>query len=288
MLSNLQQKLENKEFVITAEIFPPKGVDVSSLIEKANILRDYVTAINVTDGQRAVMRISPLAVSKILVDIDVEPIFQLTCRDRNRIALEADILGAYALGIRNILLISGDYPTSGDHKDAKPVYDLDTIQLIKTVKTLETGVDLVGKKLKGSPKFFKGAALNPFSTPHSLVLQTLQKKIEAGAEFFQTQPIFDMCFFDDIIHNTKGFDTNIIVGVFLLKSYEFAQRIARIPGICISKTVLDRLKNAKDELDEGINIAAELVKEFRRKAQGVHIMAIACEEHIPEIIKRSK
>lgn len=154
MNSKLQDKLFKNQFVITAELFPPKGVDISKMLEKAHILKDYVDAINITDNQRAVMRTSSLALSKILLDNDIEPVFQLTLRDRNVLALQSDLLGASVLGIKNILLISGDYPTIGDHKNAKPVYEIDTIEFISLVKNLENGLDYAGKKLNGNPKFF--------------------------------------------------------------------------------------------------------------------------------------
>ncbi|MFH1715010.1 MAG: methylenetetrahydrofolate reductase [Elusimicrobiota bacterium] len=283
-VSKLETKIKNNEFVITAEIFPPKGVDLSVMFSKVDIIKPYVDAVNVTDCQRAVMRISSLAVSKLLIDKGVEPVYQLTCRDRNRLALQSDILGAYALGVRNILIISGDYPTAGDHPDAKPVYDLDTIQLIKTIKDMEQGADIAGKALKGSPSFFLGAAINPSSTPSELAVLTLEKKIKAGAQFFQSQPIFHIQTYLDFKKSVLFLDSKIIVGVFLLKSYKFAEYISQIPGITIPEDILKRLKSSKDELKEGIKIAGELVKELKKHAPGVHIMAIGTEQYIPDIL----
>jgi methylenetetrahydrofolate reductase (NADPH) len=283
-ISNLHKKISNNKFAITAEIFPPKGVDVTSLLEKAELIKNYVDAVNVTDCQRAVMRISSLAVSKILIDNGIEPVYQITCRDRNRLALQSDILGAYVLGIRNILILSGDYPTAGDHPDAKPVYDLDTIQLITTIRNLEKGIDLGNKQLKGAPKFFVGGAVNPNSTPIELAVLSMKKKCDAGAEFFQSQPIFDINVFKEFKKHVSNFKSKILAGVFFLKSYEFAERMSKIPGIKISDDILRRLKNAKDELKEGIKISAELIQDLKKESDGIHIMAIGTEQYIPEIL----
>ena len=287
----LQQKLNNNEFVITAELFPPKGTNISKMLEKAKLLKPYVDAVNITDCQRAVMRTSSLALSKILLDQQIEPIYQITLRDRNSLALESDILGAAVLGIKNILVISGDYPTIGDHKNAKPVYEMDTIDALKMIKNLEKGFDLAGKKLNGAPSFFLGTALNPAATPFELSLDAANKKSAAGSDFFQTQPIFTLDQFLKFKEQLDPIDPRIskkiLVGVMLLKSYEFAKKISEIPGIYISEDILERLKNASDELAEGIKITANLIKELRNHASGVHIMAIGIEENIPEIIRKS-
>ncbi|MFC1512703.1 methylenetetrahydrofolate reductase [bacterium] len=284
-LSKLQEKVLNNKFSVTAEIFPPKGVDTQSLVKKAKLIDDYVDAVNVTDNQRAVMRISSLAVSKILIDQGIEPVYQITCRDRNRLALQSDILGAYALGVRNMLVISGDYPSIGDHPDAKPVYDLDTMQLIKTVKNLEQGKDLAGKKLKGAPKFFLGAAVNPNSTPVEISIMSMQKKISVGAEFFQSQPVFHIEEFHRFRENIKDFNSKVLIGVLLLKSFAFAQRISGIPGIEVPADVLARLESSTNELEEGIKITSALIKQLKNEgADGIHIMAIGVEENIPRLL----
>ncbi|MFC1567129.1 methylenetetrahydrofolate reductase, partial [bacterium] len=279
MKSKLETKLQNNEFTITAEIFPPKGVDLSSLMTKAGIIKDYVDAVNVTDCQRATMRISSVAVSHMLLEKGIEPVYQLTCRDRNRLALQSDLLGAYVLGVRNVLALSGDFPKAGDHPDAKPVYDLDTIQLIHTIKHLEKGEDIAGKKLKGAPKFFVGAALNPCSTPQELCIMSLEKKIQNGADFFQTQPVFDIKDYINFQESTKYLNPKVLVGVFLLKSYKFTEMIAQIPGINIPDDIIKRMKFSKDALKEGIKIAAEIVGQLKETACGIHIMAISTEEH---------
>lgn len=292
MPTKLETKLKNGSFAITAELFPPKGVDVSALLQNAVRIAQVVDAVNVTDCQRAVMRISALAVSRLLIEHGIEPVYQLTCRDRNRLALQSDLLGAYALGIRNILLLSGDFPTSGDHPDAKPVYDVDTLQLIETVRALEQGKDLAGKTLKGSPHFFIGAAVNPTSTPRELAIAMMKKKVAHGVAFFQSQPVFDI---EDFLQFKQsiadaGFaqPPKILVGVLLLKSREFAERIAHIPGMRVPEEIIRRIASAYDPLNEGIALCAELIRALRATEDGVHIMAIGAEEHILEIVSRAQ
>jgi len=285
-LSKIYKKLSENKFTITAELFPPKGTDISSIIYKADALKNIVDAVNITDCQRAIMRTSSLALSKIILDRGLEPVYQITSRDRNVLALQSDILGASVLGINNILVVSGDYPTIGDHKTAKPVYDVDTIQIIKIIKSLESGLDYAGKKINGTPKFFIGAALNPNSTPIELSEISVHKKIDAGVNFFQSQPIFDIQQFLKFKERLKLETTNILVGVMLLKSYDFAQRISLIPGIQIPESILLRLKTANNELEEGINITVEIIREIKKYAKGVHIMAIGIEENIPKILER--
>ncbi|MCP4481943.1 MAG: 5,10-methylenetetrahydrofolate reductase [bacterium] len=284
----LKQKLSSNKFIITSEFFPPKGINVSKMLQKAKILKPFVDAVNITDCQRAVMRTSSLALSKMLLDHDIEPVYQITLRDRNSIALQSDILGAAVLGIENILVISGDYPDIGDHKNAIPVYELETVEFIKIIKGLENGFDMMGKKLNGTPSFCLGTALNPNATPFEMSLDAAVKKNLAGSSFFQTQPIFEIEKYLKLKNAlTSDVSQKILVGVMLLKSYDFAKRIATIPGIYIPEEILERLKNAKDELNEGINIAVNLVKQLRSHAKGVHIMAIGIEEHIPRILEKS-
>lgn len=179
------EKLQNKKFIVTAELYPPKGTNIEKLLKKAELIGPLVDAINVTDNQRASMRLGSLAISRILKEKGYDPILQMTCRDRNRIALQSDLLSANVLDIENILMLSGDHPQIGENADAKPVYDLDTVQLLTTAKTLESGVDLAGKKLNGVPKFCLGAVVNPVADPVELQILMMEKKIKAGARFFQ-------------------------------------------------------------------------------------------------------
>ncbi|MDD5259172.1 MAG: methylenetetrahydrofolate reductase [bacterium] len=282
------ETLKTKKFIITAELFPPKGINVQSLLDKAKLLRGKIDGFNVTDNQRAVMRLGSLAICRLLLDQGCEPIMQMTCRDRNRIALQSDLLSANTLGVENILILSGDHPSQGDHKEAKPVYDLDPVQLLKTARALETGVDLAGKKLDGSPQFCLGAVVNPMADPLDLQLAMVEKKIEAGAQFFQTQPIFDFKLLETFVARTRDLPAKILIGVFLLKSAQVAIFMKEKLGINISPHYIDRLSRAASPVDEGINIAAELISQLKPHVDGVHIMALGLEEHISEILDKVK
>ncbi|MDR0820299.1 MAG: methylenetetrahydrofolate reductase [Endomicrobium sp.] len=281
-----KEKLKSDKFLITAELFPPKGVDISSFLRRADCLYG-LDAVNVTDNQRASMRVSSLAMSRILIERAIEPILQLTARDRNRISLQSELLGANILGIENVLLLSGDHPFIGECSDAKAVYDLDTIQLIKTARLLETGVDLAGKKLQGNPKFCVGAVVNP--SVRSVDLQTLmlEKKVKAGAEFFQTQAVFDVQTYKNFFDNVKHLKVKILPGMILIKSPKFLQFLQSMSGINIPDEIRGRINSASDPLAESIKICSATIKELRSFADGVHIMAIGTEEHIPEMIRNS-
>jgi 5,10-methylenetetrahydrofolate reductase len=210
----------------------------------------------------------------------------MTCRDRNRIALQSDLLSAYVLGIENILALSGDHPAVGEYKDIKGVYDLDPVQLLTAARTLEAGVDLAGKKLSGSPKFCLGAVVNPTSKPLELQIMMMQKKINAGARFFQTQTIFNVQEFRSFYDKVKRPDVKILPGVTLIKSLQFMDFLSRLPGVHIPDEVAKRIKAAQDPLQEGIKICAETIKELQSFADGVHIMAIGSEQVIPEILNK--
>jgi len=285
-MSRFSERLKSRKFIITCEIFPPKGTDLTNLLKKAKALKGIVDGVNVTDSQRAIMRISPLAVCHILKEKGLEPVFQLTCRDRNRIALQSDLLGASALGIENILILSGDHPGIGDHPEAKPVYDLDPVQLLKTARVLEEGADLAGRRLKGTPKFCLGAVANPSFEPLELQVLMMEKKVRAGAEFFQTQPIFDLKTFKDFQKKVSKLEAKVIIGIFLLKSLKMAQLMDEI-GLKIPKEYLKRLEKAGDPLKEGMNIAVDLIKNIKNECDGVHLMALGKEEYIPEILTRA-
>ncbi|MDR3071527.1 MAG: methylenetetrahydrofolate reductase [Endomicrobium sp.] len=281
-----KEKIRTDEFLITAELFSPKGVDISSFLRRADCLKG-IDAVNVTDNQRASMRVGALAMSKVLLDRGIEPILQIASRDKNRIALQSEMLSANVLGIENILLLSGDHPHASQYRAAKAVYDLDTIQLIKTAKLLETGVDLAGKKLCGSPKFCTGAVINPSAYPSDLQVLMLKKKVKAGAEFFQTQVIFDVQKYEIFFNKVKHLKMKILPGIILIKSKQFMQLTQSFPGVCIPQEILDRINSASDHLLEGIKICSEIIRKLRSFADGVHIMAIGVEECIPEIIKNS-
>jgi 5,10-methylenetetrahydrofolate reductase len=281
-----KEKIRSDKFLTTAELFPPKGVNVDSFLCRADFLFG-LDAINITDNQRASMRAGSLAMSKILIERGLEPILQITARDKNRIALQSEMLSANVLGIENILLLSGDHPSTGEYSTAKPVYDLDTIQLIKTARLLETGVDLAGKKLYGSPSFCVGAVVNPSAQPIDLQVLMFEKKVRAGVEFFQTQAIFDAQKYKEFFNKIRHLNIKVLPGLILIKSIKFMQFIQTLPGINIPQKIQDRINFAFNPLEESMKICSEIIRELRSFADGVHIMAIGVEEHIPEIIKNS-
>jgi methylenetetrahydrofolate reductase (NADH) len=283
-MSQLQQQLAAGAFVVTAEIAPPKGCDVAEALAKAQQLAG-VTAINVTDNQGANMRLCPLALASLLVREGYEPILQLTCRDRNRMALQADLLGAAALGIENLLLLSGDHARFGDHPQARPVFDLDSVQLLQVADGLTRGTDMAGKPLTGTPVFFAGAAVTPEAEPFELMFQKFRKKVENGARFFQTQAVFDTAKLVEFMAAARPLGVPVLLGVLLLKSAGMARFLnANIPGVQVPEALIARLESAADPREEGVAIARELVAAARRHCQGVHLMTLGAEERIPEIL----
>jgi 5,10-methylenetetrahydrofolate reductase len=283
-MSRLSDRLARQQFVVTAEIAPPKGIDIAPALAKAELLRD-MDAINVTDNQGACMRMSPLALARLLVEQGFEPILQLTCRDRNRMALQSDLLGAAAMGIENLLLLTGDHPKFGDHKASRPVFDLDSVQLIKAVDRLEQGVDMAGKPLCAAPKFFTGAAVAPAAEPQLLTLKKFQKKVSCGVKFFQTQAVFQRSQLETFMAAAKQFQVPVILGVLLLKNARMANFLNRnIPGVQVPQDLLQRLEGAADPLQEGVRIAREMVGLARHFCQGVHLMTFGHENLIPQIL----
>ncbi|MGD1859558.1 MAG: methylenetetrahydrofolate reductase [Leptolyngbyaceae cyanobacterium] len=285
--SQLQQAARAGKFLVTAEVMPPKGGDVSHMVKMAQKLRGRVHAVNVTDGSRAVVRMSSLAAAAILQQQGIEPICQMACRDRNRIALQADLMGAYALGLRNVLALTGDPVKAGDQPDARPVFDLESVQLLQLIRQLNHGLDACDRPLPNQPlRLFAGAAVDPQCRSWRALQSRFERKIEAGAQFFQSQLISDFerleKFMDQI---AVGCDRPVLAGIFLLKSAKNAQFIDRnVPGVNIPDHIIQRLANAKEPLREGMAIAAEQVKAARDLCQGVHLMAIRKEALIPEIL----
>lgn len=286
--SNLQKELKAGKFVITAEICPPRGTDTSVFIEKARLLKGRITAANVTDNQRAVMRLSSLACSALLLKEGVEPVFQMTCRDRNRLAIQSDILGAWALGVRNILALTGDHVSFGDHRDAKAVYDLDSVQLVETISGLNAGKNMKGTELRGATDFFIGAVVAPEANPWEPEEMKFEKKVDAGARFFQTQAIFDMDKFKRFFEGSVKFNVKVLGGILLLKSANMANFLNKnVPGVHVPPSVIDELTGAKDQLEAGIKIAARQVRELKKFCHGAHIMAIGQEESVVRIIEEA-
>jgi len=283
-MSRLSQHLAEGRFVATAEIAPPKGTDVAAQLAKARSFTG-ITAVNVTDNQGANMRMTPLAMAAFLMREGIEPILQLTCRDRNRMALQSDLLGAAALGVENLLLLSGDHARFGDHPQARSVFDLDSVQLLEVVAGLSAGHDMAGRKLQGLPTFFPGAAVTPEAEPFELMFQKFDKKVAAGARFFQTQAVFDLGKLERFAAAAGPYGAPILVGVLLLKSAGMARFLnANIPGVRVPDGLIDRLDGAGDPLAEGVAIARETVAVARETCQGVHLMTLGHEERIPEIL----
>lgn len=286
-LSRFRQAVRDGEFLMTAEVMPPKGGNATHMITMANGLKNRVHAVNVTDGSRAVLRMSSLAASTILLQQGIEPIYQIACRDRNSIGLQADLLGANALGIQNVLALTGDPVKAGDHPKAKSVFDMESVRLLKAIAKLNQGFDINDKPLTDSPTdLFAGAAVDPESTSWSGLQRRFAKKLEAGAEFFQSQLVCDFDKLDKFMNEiAKGCGKPILVGIFLLKSAKNAEFINRcVPGVHIPQHIIDRLAKAKDPLREGVAIAAEQVQAARSLCQGVHLMAVKREDLIPEIL----
>ena len=286
---SLRTLIDAGKFVITAEVGPLKGTDTTEIGEVAELLRGKVDAANVTDQQSSVLRLGSLATSHLLREKGLEPVFQMTCRDRNRLALQSDLLSAYVLGIENVLAITGDLPALGDHPEAKPVYDLDAVQLLWVIKRLNEGYDMMGNELSGKPNFFPGAVVNPGAdTEAALELQLIkmEKKIALGAEFFQTQAIYDVDAFAKFMKRVKGFNIPILAGIIPLKSAGMARFMNKnVAGVFVPEELINKLATAEDKARTGIGIAAGLIKQLKDICNGVHIMAIGWERKVPEIIE---
>ncbi|MFM7676657.1 MAG: methylenetetrahydrofolate reductase [Synechococcus sp.] len=289
-LQQLQQALQRGEFAITAEVTPPRGGDCSRTLEAARSLRGLVHAVNVTDGSRAVMRMASLAVCRLLLDAGIEPVWQVACRDRNRIALQADLLGAHALGIRNVLCLTGDPVRAGDQPGARPVNELESVRLLELVQRFNRGEDPVKGQLPDGPvQLFAGAAADPQSPSWSGLRSRVKRKHAAGARFLQTQMVMDAEVLRRFVEELAApLGLPVLAGVFLLKSARNAEFVNRVvPGACIPQALIDRLAAAADPAAEGVAIAAEQVRAYSRIAQGVHLMAVKAEERIPAIIRLS-
>lgn len=286
-LTAFQTAAKEGKFLITAEVAPPKGGNPAHMISMAATLKGRVHAVNITDGSRAVLRMSSLIASAILLQNGIEPICQIACRDRNRIGLQADLMGAHALGVHNILALTGDPVKAGDHPDAKAVFDLEAVRLLQLIRKMNQGVDCNEKPLTdGALELFAGAAVDPQCASWSGLQSRFERKIEAGAQFFQSQLITDFerleKFMDKIAASYKK---PILAGIFLLKSAKNAQFINRcVPGVNIPQHIIDRLGQAKDPLEEGMKIAAEQVQIARQLCQGVHMMAVKREDLITPIL----
>jgi methylenetetrahydrofolate reductase (NADPH) len=292
--SNLEKILEKGEFVVTGELGPPKGNDVEVIKTKAAYLRGYVDAINVTDNQTSIVRMSSIATSALLIQMGLEPVMQMVTRDRNRIAIQSDIFGATALGIKNMLCLSGDHQNFGNQKDATNVFDIDSIQLLQCVKTMRDEGKLCGgeEKIEGEIKLFIGAAANPFADPFEFRVVRLAKKARAGADFIQTQCIYDMDRFKEWMRMVRDRGLHeklhILAGVTPLKSGGMARYMAKnVAGITIPDAIIERMVKAKEPAQEGIKICVEQIAQLREieGVHGIHLMAIEWEEKVSEIVE---
>lgn len=284
--SRLKGALDAGDFAITAEITPPRGTGIDTFIRNARLLKGKIVAANVTDNQRAVMRLSSLACSVLLLGEGVEPVFQMTCRDRNRIALQSDIMGAWALGVKNILALTGDYVSFGDHREAKPVFDLDSVQLVDTITRLNRGVNLKDRELRGATNFFIGAVVAPEADPSMPEMIKFEKKVAAGARFFQTQAIFDMEKFKRFFEWADGLGVKVLGGILLLKSAKMANFLnEKVPGVEVPTELIQEMEGATDELQKGVEIASRQLRELKGFCHGAHIMAIGRDQSVVDIIE---
>ena len=293
MVTAFRQAFEDKDFVVTAEVGPPKGTDIAELLEHVDLLKDKVDGLNVTDNQSSVMRISSLAVCRLILDHGGEPILQLTCRDRNRMAIQSELLSASVLGVNNVLCLTGDYISVGDHPQAKPVFDLDSVQLLQTVGLMNSGKDLAGNEMQGATDLFAGAVVTPEADPIEPQMLKFEKKIAAGAKFIQTQAIYDLDNFKRFMEQARKYDTKIMAGIVLLVTPGMARYMNKnVPGIFVPDALIDEMASAEKgkKLEAGIRIAGRMIKQLREEkiCDGVHIMAIGKEGRVPDILKAAE
>lgn len=294
-MSRLQEKLESGEFVFTGEVAPPKGTNVEPVLEEAEeYLKDTVVAVNVTDLQTAVMRAGSLAMCIKLEQMGIEPVFQMVCRDRNRLALQSDLLNASIFGIENVLALTGDHVVMGDHEEAKPVYDLDSVSLLSTIETLEEGYDLGTDRkgnpneLDGAPSFFKGCCVTPGADEMEPQIMKLEKKVEAGAQFVQTQAVYDPGVFEEFMNRIDHLDVPVLVGMVTLKSAGMARYMnSGVPGVNVPDRFMQRLSDAdkEDRPKVSVEIAGELIGEMKDMCQGAHLMTLGWDRYVPDIIE---
>ncbi len=302
-----EAKLGKKPFLVTMEVNPPKGTDLSEIMAAVERVRGLVDAINVTDGSGAIMRACSLAVAKSVLDAGVDPILQMTCRDRNRLALQADLLGASILGIRNVLLLTGDDPKAGDHPDAKPVFDINSAALMQVAKGLTEGKDMAGKPLFGSPSFCIGAAADPGAKDLDVEAQKLKAKIDGGAQFFQTQAVFDAGKLRAFMERARPFGPStrpgglaqdvapsglhkpVLAGILLVKSAKMARYMnEHVWGIHVPDELIARFEGASDKRAECVAVTVELIRAVRESADGIHLYALGWEDLVPDILRGAK
>ncbi len=283
-----EKKMRSADFVVTTELTPPKGIDLSEFFAKADTLKGCIDAVNITESPRARMAVEPKSVGHLLQDRGIEAIVQITARDRNRIAIQADLLGASLLGIGNFLFMTGDDPKNGDHPDAKGVFDLTTIDMLKAACSLRGGRDLSGNELHGAPALFLGSTINPGTPDLAREAENARRKIDAGAQFFQSQAIFDTEVLARFLDAARLGSVPLLAGVIPLKSAKMGAWLnEKVPGIRVPAAILEEMERAgpEGEAAVGIDIAARTIRELRNLCHGAHIMAIGWEQRIPEILQ---
>jgi 5,10-methylenetetrahydrofolate reductase len=290
-MNTVADKIIAREFVITSELTPPKGTDLTDVFAKAQSLKGSVDAFNLTESPRARMAIAPSAVARLLLDRGIEPIVQITARDRNRIAIQADILGAAALGVRNFVFMAGDPPANGDHPEAKPVFDLTSNQMLRAGHELAQGRDMTGNPLRGTPVLFLGATANPGATDLAAEAVNTRRKIDAGAQFLQTQAIYERATLERFLEAVKPDGVAILAGIIPLKSAKMGAWLnSNVPGIRVPDALLTQMQGVAGtdgEVAMGIDIAAQTIRDIQGLCAGVHVMGLGWEHHIPAILQAS-
>jgi methylenetetrahydrofolate reductase (NADPH) len=285
-MSSFADAIESGKFLVTAELNPPKGTDLSDMMKKAELLRDYVDAFNLTDSASAIMTMAPIAAAARLVQAGFEPILQVTSRDRNRIAVQGDLLANAALGVRTMVAMGGDPPGAGDHPEAKGVFDLDTLALLKAANAMNAGKDFMGNDLKGATGFTVGAVCNPGADDLDKEIARMAEKVENGASFFQTQAVYEPEVFGRFMERANQFGRPVIAGFIILKSGNMAKRLNEtLPGVSVPQSLIDEMDAAEDKSAKSIEIAARVISAVEPMCRGVHLMAIGWENRIPPILE---
>ncbi|MCE5203882.1 MAG: methylenetetrahydrofolate reductase [Coriobacteriales bacterium] len=287
-MSRLSDALAHGEFVVTGEVAPPRGTDLSAMTATMALLGPHCHALNITDNQGASLHLSSLAASRVAREMGFEPIFQQTCRDRNRLALQSDLMAAWTLGLENVLMVTGDDPRSGDHPQAKPVFDIDSTQLLRVAAGMNEGHDMLGRPLKGGTGFFLGAAMFPEAEPWDVQLERARAKVEAGARFFQTQAIFDIDKLARAVEAMHEVGAKVIAGVLLLRSPRAIDFInERLAGLMVPDAIAQRIRRAADPVAAAVELATEQVIAMKEVADGVHIMPLGLTEAVPQILDQA-
>jgi methylenetetrahydrofolate reductase (NADH) len=285
-MSSFAESLSSGRFLVTAELNPPKGTDLSDMLKKAELLRGWVDAFNLTDSASAVMTMAPIGAAVALKQNGFEPIVQLTGRDRNRIAIQGDMLAAASLGVETIVCMGGDPPGAGDHPDAKGVFDFDTLSLLRAAKSMNEGADFMGKTLKGSPHYTIGAVANPGAPELDKEIARMGDKVKDGAEFFQTQAVYEPETFAKFMAQAKQFGKPVLAGFIILKSGDMARRLNdTLPGVSVPEALIKEMDAAEDKSAKSIEIGGQIIAAIKDMCQGVHVMAIGWESRIPAMLQ---